>query len=79
MIGYYSFAQVKLLYSYCTSQDSASLPVIDSFVSPRSEGSKENHKTTDPPVVAWDTSLRGTIKAGFSSTSKEREEPEIIQ
>ena len=30
------------------------------------------------PVVACDTSLRGTINAGFSSTSKQREEPEII-
>lgn len=28
------------------------------------------------PVVACDTSLRGTINAGFSSTSKQREEPE---
>ena len=33
----------------------------------------------DKPVVAWDTSLRGTINAGFSSTSKERDEPKIIQ
>ena len=30
------------------------------------------------PVVACDTSLRGTINAGFSSTSKQREEPETF-
>jgi len=28
------------------------------------------------PVVAWETSFKGTTNAGFSSTSNEREEPE---
>jgi len=56
----------------------SSPPVNDSYNS-LTEINKIETIKPDKPVVAWDTSLRGTINAGFSSTSKERDEPKIIQ